>query len=182
MDEYEKKMPETSTPLQLAATYGLWFGLYLSGLFLMFVGGGDSALMSMIALVMFFLIPAVVLRMLRGAHLHYNASSDFFKLWSIGVMIFFFASLICALVTVIWTQFLHPGFIYDKAQEAVEVYRTVPELAGSDVVNALQSAIDNGELPTPIEFAMQMGWLTVIVGSIVSVPLALLARLRIKRK
>ncbi|MGN0214441.1 MAG: DUF4199 domain-containing protein [Muribaculaceae bacterium] len=180
MDKDEANTPQAATPVQLAANYGLWFGIYLSGLFLMFVGADNSAFMSMIALVMFFLSPAVVLRMLRGAY-RSNAASDFFRLWSIGVMIFFFASLICALVTVVWIQYVHPDFIYDKAQEAIDVYRTLPELANSDIVNALQAAINKGELPTPIEFAMQMGWTTVMIGSVVSVPLALLARLRFRR-
>ena len=49
------------------------------------------------------------------------------------------------------------------------------------LVHALQSAIDKGELPTPIEFAVQMGWTTVLLGSVVSLPLAFLARLRAKR-
>ena len=180
MNEEDINTPSTS-PVQLAANYGLWFGLYLSGIFLMFVGSDSSALMSLLTLAMLMLCPLVVLRMLRGAYVRNMASTDFMRLWSIGVMIFFFGSLICALVTVVWIQFLHPDFLYEKAQEAVDVYRTVPEMAGSDVVHALQSAIDKGELPTPIEFAVQMGWTTVLLGSVISLPLAFLARLRTKR-
>ena len=58
----------------------------------------------------------------------------------------------------------------------------MPELAGSDVVNALQSAINKGELPTPIEFATQMGWTTVMLGSVVSLPMAFVARLGVRRQ
>ena len=180
MNEEDINTPSTS-PVQLAANYGLWFGFYLSGMFLMFVGSDSNAPMSVLTLAMLLLSPVVVLRMLRGAYVRDMAATDFMRLWSIGVMIFFFGSLICALVTVVWIQFLHPDFLYEKAQEAVDVYRTVPEMAGSDVANALQSAIDKGELPTPIEFAMQMGWTTVLLGSVVSLPLAFLARLRVKR-
>ena len=178
----EENYNQSANPVQLAASYGLWFGLYLSGLFMMFVGSDSSTLMSLVALAMILLCPVVVLRMLRSAYLRNPAATDFVRLWSIGVMIFFFGSLICALVTVVWSQFLHPGFLYEKAQEAVDIYRTVPELAGSDVVNALQSAIDKGELPTPIEFATQMGWTTVMLGSVVSLPMAFVARLGVRRQ
>ena len=41
----------------------------------------------------------------------------------------------------------------------------------------MKKAIENGDLPTPIQFVVEMGWTTVMLGSIVSVPLALLARI-----
>lgn len=165
-----------------AATGGLWFGLYLSVLFLMFVGGDSSMILSLLALVMLFCAPVMVLRMLRALYLGDQERYDFFRLWSMSVLIFAFASLICAFVTFVWIQFVQPGFLYDKVQEAVNVYRTVPELQTSEMVSVMQRAIDNGELPTPIQFVVQMGWSTVMIGSLISMPMAYIARLGGKRK
>lgn len=160
-----------------AATGGMWFGLYLSVLFLMFVGGDSVAMLSLLAMLMLLCAPLMVLRMLRALYLSDSARYDLYRLWSMSVMIFAFASLICAFVTFVWMQFVHPGFIYEKAQEAVNVYRTIPELQTSDMISVLQKAIDNGELPTPIQFVVQMGWTTVMLGALVSMPLAFIARL-----
>jgi len=177
MNNENVNMSGTPNAVQMAASFGLVLGIYLSAMFLVFVGGESSAMLSLLALLMLACVPVMVLRMMRATYLSSPKVNDYLRLWSMGVMIFGFASLICALVTFVWMQFVHPGFIYDKAQEAVNVYRTMPEMQNADMVNVLQKAIDNGDLPTPIQFVMEMIWITLMLGSVVSAPLALLARL-----
>ncbi|MCI6895127.1 MAG: DUF4199 domain-containing protein [Bacteroidales bacterium] len=177
MNNEEKNTPDTNVMVQSAANYGLWFGLYLMCLFLVFANGGGGAMLSLLGMIMILCAPLMVLRMLRASYQRDRQSLNYFRLWNMSVMIFAFASLICALGTFVWMQFVHPGFIYDKAQEALELYRSMPEFQNSDIVIVLQKAIENGDLPTPIQFVVEMGWTTVMLGSIVSVPLALLARI-----
>ena len=125
MNNEEKNTPDTNVMVQSAANYGLWFGLYLMCLFLVFANGGGGAMLSLLGMIMILCAPLMVLRMLRASYQRDRQSLNYFRLWNMSVMIFAFASLICALGTFVWMQFVHPGFIYDKAQEALELYRSM---------------------------------------------------------
>ena len=73
---------------------------------------------------------------------------------------------------------MEPTFIFDQAQAAVDAYKAVPELRDSDIAVALQRAIDEGMLPTAIEFVVNMILLTTFIGSLTALVASLIVRAR----
>ncbi|MGM9803702.1 MAG: DUF4199 domain-containing protein [Muribaculaceae bacterium] len=182
MDNNENQTYEGENAMTMAANNGVFMGIYLSCLFLGIANSDNSAFLAIVSYVMLLCFPLVVLRQLRVTFVRDQRRSDYFKLWSIGTMTVVFGSLICALVSYLWLVWLHPGFIYEQAQRAVEIYMQMPELKDSQLVLALQSAIKDSLLPTPIEFVTQMSLLTVMIGALVSALMAALARIGLKGK
>ncbi len=166
-----------ATPVEIGAHRGAFFGLYLSIMFLTFVNSEGDPFWSAFTLTMVAGVPFVLFKILRSVFRAENGETPFLRLWSVGLMTFTFASLIVALVTYVWLEFWHPDFLYEKAQEAINAYRMVPELRDSELVNVLKTAIERGELPTNIQFVLDMIVNTIMVGSILSLPIAWLAGL-----
>ena len=57
-------------------------------------------------------------------------------------------------------------------QAAVNLYSQTPELRDSSMVQTMRMAMQEGLLPTPIEYVVQMFWMTSFVGSLLSALLA----------
>ena len=72
--------------------------------------------------------------------------------------------------------FLRRCFIYNQAQAALDIYRSVEEIKGTDLVIGMQRAIEEKLLPTPIQFVFQMIWVTTFFGSLLSLLTALIVR------
>ncbi len=170
-----------ATPLEIGAHKGAFFGVYLSVMFLTFVNSDGDPFWSAFALTLVVGTPFVLFKILRHVFRAENGEPNFARLWSVGLMTFAFASLIVALVTYAWLEFVFPDFLYVKAQEAINAYNMVPELRDSQLVEVLKAAVKNGDLPTNIQFVFDMILNTVMGGAILSLPIAWLAGLGRKR-
>lgn len=159
-----------------AADNGLIFGVYLSLLFIMFVFSSESFLMSLVGLVLLLGIPGIIFVFLRRCFVAEFGKTTISGLWMLGILIFIYASLICGVVTYVYLQYFDPSFIYEQAQAALNVYQSVEEIKGSDIVVGMQRAIEEKLLPTPIEFVFQMIWITTFFGSLLSLLTALIVR------
>ena len=179
----EKEIAPQINLLEIAARRGVSLGVCLSMVFLMIVNSASSPLLALVALFfIIFVIPFLMLLKLRMVYTGTGQILSFTQMWSSGVMIFAFGSLICALVSCIWLQYIDPGFIYNQAREAVAAYEQVPELRNSELVTVLKAAIKDGNLPTAIEFTFNMMWVTIMSGALLSLPLAALARIKVKKR
>lgn len=168
-------MTETKLIYQRAARYGVPMGLYLSLLSVSVVFSDRAALLPVLALVLIVCWPLAIYRIQRREHLAAGGAMPYAGLWLTGIMTVVFGSLICALVTCGVITALRPNFIYEQMQEALDIYRQVPEMRGSEMMTVMQQATDKGMLPSPIEYAMQMFWLTSFAGSVISAVLAFVA-------
>ena len=161
-----------------SAEAGLGFGVLLSVVSLSFIYSSESAILSLIAILLLMALPGVLYALQHRFVTRSSAPAEISSLWMLGLMISLFGSLICGIVTYAWLQFVEPTFIFDQAQAAVDAYKAVPELRDSDIAVALQRAIDEGMLPTAIEFVVNMILLTTFIGSLTALVASLIVRAR----
>lgn len=177
MSNKEMNIDELPAVTEIGARKGAYFGIYLVVLYLAVVNSGGSYFVAAFALTMMVGMPIVLYRMLRGIYLIEDCRSSYARLVTVGMSIFFFASIILGLAIYVWMQYVHPGYLYDMAQEAIKAYSQVPDLRDTPMVQALKAAVANGDLPTPIQFAMEMMWLTMMGGGMLSAVIAAVSRI-----
>ncbi len=157
-----------------AARCGLPMGAFLSVMSVAMVFSDRVPFLSIFVLTLLLGTPFLVYRLLRARYVSDNGITDFSSLWMIGILTFIYGSLICTAVTYALLQWLRPDFFYDMAQMVIDQYKKVP--AASEMVDVLTKALDNGLLPSTIEFLFQMFWLTSFLGSLLSAIVTLVVR------
>ncbi len=155
-----------------AGRLGLPMGGYLSALSAAVVFSDRATVMPVVALVLIVCLPLVVYRMQRQVH-KADTSTPYAGIWLLGMMTVIFGSLICALATYVMITALRPDFITEQVQAAINTYSQVPELRDGTLVQAMRMALKEGLLPTPIEYVVQMFWMTSFAGSLLSALLAI---------
>ena len=58
--------------------------------------------------------------------------------------------------------------MYDQVNIALELYKGIPEFKNSEMVTMLETAVKQHQLPSAIDYVIQMIWLTSFMGSIIS--------------
>lgn len=157
-------MNNEKSVLKCGAEYGLFFGLYLSATFLSFIYSTMSPFISMVGLALFLGTPIVLGTIMYQYHISHPESSSFSSVWTCGSTTFVFGALIWAAVAYTWLEYIEPGFIITQAKEALALYESNAELKNLDFTKALRLAIENKDLPTPIEFSLQMLWTSISFG------------------
>lgn len=157
---------------------GVATGIYLTAIFLFTVWSEKSALLSLAGLVMIFGMPFFTYRQMVKIHKKYFCTSDFSSLWMLGISMFIGGSLICALCTYIYLQYVDPGFIYRQAVNAMELYKEIDPRNETGIAETIKTLIDNNMLPSAIEIAVEMLWITTFFGSLLSMLLSVIVRRR----
>ena len=171
-------MGEVKSIYRTGAENGAVFGIYLTVLSIMFMYGFDSVLFMYLSMAMFLGIPGVVYFYMRKYHVSLHGISQFSALWMLGILIFLFGSLICGVVTYVWMQYIEPTFIYDQVQMAIKLYETVPGENARMLTDILKQAVENHMLPSAIDIVIEMIMLTTFVGSIISMMLSAVVRMK----
>ena len=151
------------------ANKGVIVGVYLSVIFLCAVLSDYVPLLSLVAILLMLGVPFFIYK-------KYQRVADFSSLWMLGIALFLGGSLICSLVTYATLEYALPDYIYNQAEKALELYQQMPQIKDSELTKYIKTAIENGLLPTPIEFAIEMLWLTSFSGSMLSLLLAAIIR------
>lgn len=161
---------ERKSIFKRGAEQGAMMGLYLSVLFLCMVISLKAPLLGVIAMVMILGVPFVTYYFLRRSYVSDMGMTKFSELWTQGIIIFACGSLIMAAVSLIYTKFIEPNFIFNCMNSAIEIlYESDPSTA-----DMFQRILDQGKLPSAADFAMEYIWLGIFSGSIVSMLMALL--------
>ena len=150
---------------QRAGEWGVPFGLYLSCVAVLSIFADWFAPLQLLFMVLLMGLPLVTYYFQRRKFIEDNGFTEYAGLWMLGSFITFLVITYC-----------RPGFIYEQAQAAVDVYRTMPQMRDNDMVNLLQQAIDDKALPSPIELVMSVFWFVSFAGSLVSALTALVAQ------
>lgn len=96
----------------------------------------------------------------------------------LGITIFVGASMICALATYCYLDFADPDFFYRTATAMMEIMKGRPEMA--ETYKSFKVMVDGGLLPSNIEFCIQMMMLTIFSGSLLTIVLIPLVKLRFR--
>lgn len=151
---------------------GLPFGAYLSVLFLFIVFSVQVPILGFLALLMMCGVPAWTYWKLRRAYTAERGTTRFSALWMQGIVMFFCGGLIMALVAYIYMGHINPTFIKEQMELMAEAH------AGTPIGDTLATAIKNKIVPSPIQSAMELLWMSVFSGSLLSILTALLVQAR----
>lgn len=123
-------------------------------------------------------VPITAYILLARAYKRRPVQSTFSALWLQGICMFFFGSLIMALAAYIGMRWVCPGFVTDQINTIVAVYGSLDNPDAQTIATTLQKAADTHSLPTPIEISLELIYLAVFSGSLLSMVLALVVRSR----
>ena len=171
-------MISPKTVYREGAEKGVYMGIYLMAMFFAIILSEWLSIASIVATILIVGLPLFAYKLIVRVHKKYFCSADFPSLWMLGIMIFIGGSMICALASYAYLQYADPEFIARQAEYALDTYKSLPESQNSEMVSMMQQAVKNGILPTPIEFSVEMLWMTSFCGSLLSAVLSAVARKR----
>lgn len=171
-------MNTIKTPFSKGAGYGLPMGLMMCVVFLSSVQSVRFPILSLLTLAMIIYLPIAVCRWMRMSHAASGGKSTVSELWMQGIMTFIFGSLICAVVSMAYLRWVEPDLIMTMVRESIVNYSQIGTPSANEIASVLRAMIDQNAVPTPGALSIAMFWLSVSAGSIISLPLALIARMR----
>lgn len=166
------------SPYRRGAEDGLTFAIYLVVMFFASIYTTKVALLSLLVILMMLGVPFVIYRYLRRAFVADRGTSLMSALWMHGIMIFLCGSLLAGAVEVVWLRWIDPTYIVDQLHSVIDLYENSGWDRGEEMAEVLQRMIDNSLVPSAISIVMEMIWLSVFTGSLLSALISLLVRAR----
>lgn len=166
------------SPYRYGADQGFFFGIYLSAMFLCSVLGVRYPVLNLLFVGLFAAVPFLLYRWLRRAYVEVRGTLTLSALWLQGIVIFMCGMMIAAVVSLLYFRFIEPGFIIGRLYDIMEIYESspVPELQEMAVI--LGRMIEQKAVPSVGSIVMEMVWLGVFTGSILSLIIGLIVRAR----
>ncbi len=167
------------SPYKRGADYGAVFGVYLSVLFLLTAYSLEVPGCSVGAFLLMVLVPVVIYVMLRRSYVADMGTTIFSSLWMEGIVIFACGGLISGAVAAVFMRWIEPDYIERTLRTVIEVYDSgVMGDNGAEVSEVLQAALDQKRVPKVVELVVDMIWLEVFSGSMLSMLMAVLVQAR----
>lgn len=166
------------SPYRRGAEDGLTFAVYLTVMFFASIYSTRVAMLSLLVIVMMLGVPFVIYGYLRRAYVADRGRTIMSSLWMHGIMIFLCGSLLAGAVELIWLRWIDSDYIITQLNAVVELYSDSGWDRGEQMAEVIQRMIDNGLVPSVISIVMEMIWLSVFTGSLLSALIALLVRAR----
>jgi hypothetical protein len=166
------------SPYKRGADDGLFFGILLCAMFFAGVFSFEVPLLGLFSFLLMLSVPFMIYRFLRRSYVTDRGATPLSSLWMQGIMTFACGCLIAGLVATIYLKWINPEFIITRLREVIEFYRDSPWDKGAETAVVLQRMIDNHLVPGPVSMVVEMIWLGIFSGSLLSVLMALLARAR----
>lgn len=163
---------------------GLIFGLYLSLMFVVMAVAltGGSVLASLTGMAMILAVPVLLYFFLRKSYLADDRRSPFSAMWLQGICIFFFGSLLMSMTAYVYMRVIHAGFIPEVFETAREAYENTGTEDGATLARMIKKIQDNNLYPTPATVAMEIVWIAVFTGSMLSMLVSLIVRTVCRRQ
>lgn len=166
------------SPLHCGARRGMVLGAWLSGMFVMSMLGESVPLASLLFFAMALCVPVMVYKWLRHTYKVDGGFTTLSGLWMQGITMFGGGSLICTTVAIGYFRWINPDFVWQTVTKMIEIYSASAMSGASTVADTLQSMLDAGVLPSASDIALEMFWLTMFAGSILSLVCSLIVRSR----
>lgn len=177
-DNGDERGQQQRSIYERAATDGAWLGLYFTVMFALSVGALYVGLLNIPVIAMALMVPFLTYRFLRRTHVDCHGLTTFSALWMQGIVMFGCGSLIFSAAAYVFMRWIHPGFITDTLRMGIEFYRNAPMDDGADIADMFQEILDNRLLPSPMDISLMWLWLGTFSGSILSMFVAIIARIR----
>ncbi len=162
------------TIVHSAMEAGAFMGGFFVIKFILSILSFYSLLAGYLSLFMFLAIPVVLYHFMRRYYRERENEIVFLPLCSLGILIFFFASLISGLVQFIYYAYINPDYIRVQVELASVAMQALgsAEVISSSTVESVNEVIAEGNIPTPGNFVMAQIWVNVIFGTLLSLVMA----------
>lgn len=162
--------------VQYAMESGVYLGLYFVVKFVFEVFSMESFFCNTVAMAMMLCVPVVVYTLMRRYRRQVGMSCYFSQLWMMGILLFFFASLINSLVQYIYFVYINPDYIRAQFLAAVELMETFrPMMKDPSLLDIVKEGLDKGNVPSPMSVVVERIWVNLFFGSLLSAAMAGLA-------
>lgn len=151
-----------------AAENGLWLGIYLSALAILTATSLHFSPASLLVWGGSIYLPFFFYRLQLKCYATSEFRLSFISLWSQGIAIFMFASLILAVVCYLGLRFIVPDLIVQSWNQSMEVLAANPSAEVRQLVNEMNAMIEQTGFPGPVDIAAQMISTNIIGGSILA--------------
>lgn len=175
-------MEEKKSIYQLAAEWGIPFGLYLTCIAMSMIFADWFMPLNLISIILMLCTPLVVYYFQRRKFIIDDGFTEHAGLWMPGIMLFILGTVLASLFVYLVLTYVRPNFMYEQAQAAIKAYQAIPEWRDGEVVKTLQMMIDKRMMPTPIESVFNAFWFITFGGSVLSAITAAIARRTIKSR
>ena len=158
-----------------SAELGVPFGAMLLVASIAQMYADKMPLLSFVTLLVAILAPVVIYRFQRKRFIESDGFATYSELWTLGIFTTIGGAMICGLITYGVITMLRPDFLYEQAQAFIDIYKAQPLKQMQEVADVMQKMVKNNLLPTPIDYCMQMFWLTTSLGCVGSAVTAFFA-------
>lgn len=155
---------------------GVYLGAVLTALYFstaysfMIPGLGLLSLMLIVA------VPALIFVLLRRTFISDCGTTAYSALWMHGIMIFLCGAAISSAIAVVHMQWFEPDLLLKQMRMLIDTYNSTDWPQAKEIAHTLQLAIDNHMLPTPINMTIDMLWLIVFTGSMLSMAISFIVK------
>jgi len=172
------KQEKTKSIYARGADDGFLLGAYFVVLFLLSVLGFGVPVVSIAATVMALGVPLLCFFFLRRSQVAAHGLLTFSALWMQGIVMFGCASLIFGAAGLVYMKWVDPDFVMRAVDAAIGLYDGVESDGAKAAAAELELVRQNPELISPVNVAFGWMWLGMFSGSILSMVVAAVVKLR----
>lgn len=171
-------MTQYISPYKLGAKYGFPMGLLMIATFFSTIFQLRYPMLSFAWLILIIAIPCFAFATLRRTYCRREGFSTFSELWMQGIVTFLGGAIISSVVALAYFRYINPDLIYNMLVTVEQSYRALHRPDATLIADDLRALIDNNAIPGASSIVMAMFWLMVACGSLTSMLLSLLARIK----
>lgn len=123
-------------------------------------------------------VPCVAYLMLSRGYREDEYRSSFSALWLQGICTFFFGGLLMALAIYVALRWVWPTYIADQMRFLSQVLSQQSGPEAQQLADMVAQLVSTGNLPTPIDVALEQIYFVVFSGSLLSMLLSMIIRSR----
>lgn len=155
---------------------GLILGLVFLVLFYASVYGINNFLLSLVGIAAFFAVPLIAFRIMRYSYAAGGCRMQFAGVWLEGILMFLFGAMILSVGAYVFFRWIDPDYI----MRMLRIYVDMSEKNGvSDgLTDAARQILEINYMPKPIDMIMSIIWAVGFSGSILSLILTPIVRMR----
>lgn len=170
------------SPYKRGADQGFYFGIYLSVMFIASVAGTGMPLLGLAGMLMALGVPFIIFRFLRRTYIEEQYTSNLSALWMQGIVIFACGALIHSVIAIIYLKWIDPTFIINQIDRVIELYDNLDTPSATTVADTLRRIVSAGAVPSATAIVVEMVWLAIFSGSILSLLMSILVRAMGRRR
>lgn len=160
---------------------GIFMGLYMIVIFLMAAYQIYVPLLNVIFLALALGVPFIAYFMMRRDFLKIPQMRFFSAVWMHGISIFLFGSLILSIGVFVFLKWIEPYYFSNLIDQAIASARMLSTPDTEQLAEQLTKVKNSGLMPGAGEFAFDIIWSVVFSGSILTMFLTWILRLRYKK-